>query len=124
MLIINRETQNLRDMALAEVVDARRGAEVAAMTGISDTADRTAEALEGFLVLAAIHQSMTSEKDMALVAGYASIALEGTKHKLDIVVPLISQQLMHVKAPAAIAEAERLRDRMQDLRQELDRYSY
>jgi hypothetical protein len=67
---------------------------------------------------------MTSEKDVALVAGYASAALAGATHKLDIVVPLINEQLIYIQIQAAVADAQGLRDQLQELCQELGRYSY
>jgi len=81
-------------------------------------------AVSSFLQLAIIYQHMASEDDKAYVARVASIDLDAAKQYLDIGESGINSMLMGLKSPAAVAEAERLRDLLRKLRQELDPYHY
>ena len=81
-------------------------------------------AVSSFLQLAIIYQHMASEDDKAYVARVASIDLDAAKQYLDIGESGINSMLMGLKSPAAVAEAERLRDLLRKLRQELDPCHY
>jgi hypothetical protein len=50
--------------------------------------------------------------------------LDFAKRQLDTGVKGINEYLMELKSPPAVADARRLRDRLQELRQELDQYHY
>jgi hypothetical protein len=57
-----------------------------------------------------------------MLLAHASRALEGAKSILDA--SRINAMMMSLKSPAAVAEAQRLRDFLQELRLELDQYQY
>jgi len=116
---IGRTIDNLLEMAQAS-----KGQEAQALVAIANSGRESEVAVDRFLELALIYQAMTNEKDKAIVALHASTSLMGAKGSLDISSQAINRYLTSLTSPAAVAEAQRLRDRMQELRQELDQYHY
>lgn len=116
---IGRTVQNLLDMAQAS-----KGVEAQALVAIANSGTASEATVSRFLELALIYQAMTSEKDKVIVAGYASIDLATAKGSLDVSNHAINQYLTSLTSPASIAEAQRLRDALHELRQELDQYHY
>jgi hypothetical protein len=110
---------NLLEMAKPAV-----GAEQLALLLIANSGTPPLFAVDRVAELADIYQNMTSEKDKAYVAGGASTALENAKRQLDVGVTGINGQVIYLTSPAAIAEVQRLRDLMREVRQRLDQYHY
>jgi hypothetical protein len=123
---LQQDVVRMRDTVqnLAEMAKSARGAEQMALLETAHEGITSMAAPDRFLELAIIYQNMTSEKDKAYVARYASIRLEEAKRILDGGVTGINDQLIYVTSPAAIAEAQELRDLTREVRQGLDQYHY
>jgi hypothetical protein len=86
--------------------------------------DKSEDAVNTLLEMAIIYQRMTSDVDKAEVARWAQIELDRAKGALDYAAGGIKVYLPSLTSTAAAAEARALRDRLQELRRELDQYHY
>jgi hypothetical protein len=111
---------NLRRMATTLPT----GTEKDALWEIHGLGTDASTAMGSLVVLAAIYQRMVNGDDKAEVSGWAAIELDHTKTVLDNAVDGVNDYLTALNSPATVAEAQRLRDRMLELRAELERYQY
>jgi hypothetical protein len=81
-------------------------------------------AVSSFLELAVIHQRMVNAKDKTEVSLIADVELKNARLVLLGAVASANRYLTTLKTPGAVAETQRLRDHMQELREELDSYRY
>ena len=82
------------------------------------------DAVNGLAILASIHQEMLNVSDQSRVEYWLPNQLALAKHRLDVAIEYINSNLGHLTTPAALSEAQRIRDRLLALRLQLEQYSY
>ena len=80
--------------------------------------------IQWFATLAMIYQRMESPDDKAEVQKWAALQLDRTKRALEVHINHINSLLVFVRTPAALAEAQNIRDHLQQVRRELEQYGY
>ena len=90
------------------------------VVGVRESCD----AVDGLAVLATIHQEMLNASDQSRVEYWLPNQLAHSKRRLDAAIEYINSNLRYLTTPAALSKAKEIRDSMQELRRQLEQYSY
>jgi hypothetical protein len=84
----------------------------------------TYSAVEPLLTIAVMHEHMVTTGDKAELASQLPRYLKLAKGILDANIRFINDNLASLTIPAALSDAQQIRDRMEYLRHQLEQYSY
>jgi len=113
-----------RAQNLHGIAESLNGHEAQAVGEICVSATVANDNVQWFASLATIYQRMESQNDKSEVQMWAARQLDSTKKALEIHINHINSLLVVVRTPAALSEAQKIRDSLQQVRRELEHYGY
>ncbi len=109
-------TQNIYQMALG-----MQSPEIAEASFLADTLSSHSNYFDTVSIIASIYAMMIDSRDKEVVRKVLVIYVKTALRASDMVVGIVNKQLVKLHSPAAIADAQKARDLIQKIRDEIQR---
>lgn len=118
---LNATTTNLLQMAHGIESQRVESVESINVLGIFDAADNAARYFDKLEIVVAIYSLMVDSRDQAKVKKIGMLLSKQSVVASDNAISRINRNLINLRSPAAIAEAQKTRDLIQKIRDEIQR---